>query len=99
MTDQEFYDFHTERLGELPRKIRDKAVRIVLEVLEDNDIAEIEEAANKNKLSWSSPYHFHWGMWMRNQLRKGGILDDALPSKNWDDYYIPIVELALGIRK
>lgn len=98
MNDQEFYNFHTERLKELSEEVRDRAVEIVVRVLEISDVSRIKKEASKNKLNWSSRYHFSWGMWMRNQLRNRGIPDSALPSGNWDDYYVPVVELALGIR-
>lgn len=41
--------------------------------------------------------HFNWGMDCRNNLRKNVCLDDQLPSGNWDDYYIELLELALEL--
>jgi hypothetical protein len=34
-------------------------------------------------------------MGIRNLLRKNVCLDDDLPSGNWDDYYIRLIEKAV----
>lgn len=47
-------------------------------------------------LNWWVPYHFGWGMAVRNYLRKGGIDEAALPTHNLDDYYVEAVERALA---
>jgi hypothetical protein len=38
-------------------------------------------------------------MGVRNALRKYGLKDDLLPEGNWDDYYVPVVEVAVGVRE
>ena len=98
MTDKELYDFHTKKLAELPENIKEQAVQVVLSVLDESTKEAVKKVAKASPCSWATGYHFHWGMWMRNQFRDAGITDDLLPSKNWDDYYVPIVELALGLR-
>lgn len=42
--------------------------------------------------------HFGWGMALRNGLRAAGFDDTDLPRKNWDEYYVPVVEVAIGLR-
>lgn len=42
--------------------------------------------------------HFQWGMGCRNALRTAGFKDDQLPQHNWDDYYVQVVEAAVGLR-
>jgi hypothetical protein len=42
--------------------------------------------------NWWSPFHFGWGMWVRNQLRVAGFEDKESKSGNLDDIYISLVE-------
>lgn len=44
---------------------------------------------------WYIPYHFDWGMNVRNMLRGEGFKDEYLPTGNWDDYYVEVVEKAV----
>lgn len=45
-----------------------------------------------------TPFHFGAGMGIRNELRDV-VKDDELPTGNWDDYYIPAIERAIGVRE
>ena len=99
MSEKKLYNFYTDRLNELDKKLVDKAIRAVNKFIPKKDKELIIEAVNKNKYNWSSPYHFQWGMWCRNQFREHVCSDDELPTGNWDDYYVPLVELALSIRR
>jgi len=99
MSEKKLYDFYTDRLNELDKKLVDKAIKAVNKFIPKKDKKMIIEAVRKNKYNWSSPYHFQWGMWCRNQFREHVCSDNKLPTGNWDDYYVPLVELALGIRK
>lgn len=42
------------------------------------------------------PLHFSWGMGVRNLLRTEGFGEDFFGIDNLDDYYVPLVELAVG---
>lgn len=42
-----------------------------------------------------SPFHFGTGMAIRNSLRKHVARDDKVPSGNWDDHYVAVVEDAV----
>jgi hypothetical protein len=44
------------------------------------------------------PLHFSWGMQVRNLLRSGGFDETYMDILNWDDYYAPVVERAVGMR-
>lgn len=71
------------------------------------------EGTDLEEFGWpetQSAHHF-FGMHFRNHLRDpergAGILDDDLPEapyengqthKNWDDYYVAVIEAAAGLR-
>lgn len=92
------FDLHTNSLKELPNEIVDSAVQCLKITLLDETIDEIRSAFMEDKNTWWVSSHFHWGMNIRNLLRDNVCLDDKLPSGNWDDYYVPLVELACGVR-
>ena len=92
------FDFHTKSLSELPDEIKNSAVQCLKTTLLDETIDEIRSAFKDDKDTWWASSHFHWGMNIRNLLRDNVCLDDKLPSGNWDDYYVPLVELACGVR-
>lgn len=48
---------------------------------------------------WIGLFHHFGGMQVRNILRQNGFKDDETPDKNLDDYYIQLLQYALGIRK
>ena len=81
-----------------PDWIINKSVEYLNNNLSDDTKNQIRNAWNKNHNNWWVTEHFGWGMYIRNQLRDGVCKDDELPSGNWDDYYIQMVELVCGIR-
>lgn len=98
MTDQEFAEFHEARYAELTQDQRDRAKAILLAKLTPDVLEEVRELHGDDPISWASPYHHFWGMGIRNLLRQEGFKDAELPSGNWDDYYVAVVEYAAGIR-
>lgn len=92
------FDLHTKALLELSDDIKDSAVQCLRTTLLDETIDEIRSAFGEDKETWWASSHFYWGMSIRNLLRDNVCLDDKLPSGNWDDYYVPLVELACGVR-
>lgn len=66
--------------------------------LEDDAIAAYEKEEGHKPQFWISP-HMGIGMSIRNLLRSEGLSDESLPNKNWDDYYVPVLEAALGFRE
>lgn len=91
---------HDQMWAELPEEVKIKAIAAVRTVMIPEDIWKIKEAYAKDPSKWWVPYHFFWGMWIRNQIRSlTEVTDDQLPSGNWDDYYVPAVEAAFGLRE
>lgn len=95
MTDEEYMQFHDDRFAELPQDIKDKAIEILKSNINNIGKNQIRMAIKADRINWGSPYHFSWGMGIRNLLRNNICLDDKLPSGNWDDYYIRLVEKAV----
>lgn len=58
---------------------------------------EIHEAYNEDPEHWVAPYHFFWGMNVRNLLRNKGFGEDYFKIHNLDDIYIALVEEALQL--
>ncbi len=84
-------------MNDLPDWIVEKSVTY-LKTLPDKAQEQLKQAYHElPKDSFIGMIHFGWGMACRNNLRKHVCLDDQLPSKNWDDYYIELLELALEL--
>jgi hypothetical protein len=86
---------HDHLWGKLPEELRKRIVAAAVEVLKRTEVHEVMIAVRLDPLSWWVPYHLHWGMWFRNQMREAGLRDDIFPEGHWDDYYIRAVEEAL----
>lgn len=81
----------------LPEEIQTVTVAFLRARISSEDQEKIRNVANDP--DWFSSYHFHWGMSIRNLLRDV-VKDDSLPAspdgyRNWDDYYVPVVEVAV----
>jgi hypothetical protein len=99
MDDKQYYD---EKLAEIPKEFLDKVVNFVKEDFgKDPEMIEEIKAAYEEQgpIQWAIPAHHDWGMHIRNTFRNQGFTEDNLPDGNWDDYYIQVIELALGLRK
>ena len=95
--------FRADKLAEMPKEVLYKAIETVIG-MDDSFKAHIRGLylRAKEKVTWFTQDNFHFlggGMFVRNTLRGAGLPDDLLPSKNWDDYYIPVIEIALGFRE
>lgn len=93
-----------ESIEELPQEIRDRALIFLRELLSTEEAREDiqDKMINQDKHNVKVgdmviPYVFHFreGMWIRNELRQNVARDDELPSQNWDDYYMPLLEMVL----
>lgn len=96
MDDKTYYE---EKLNEIPKDFLDECVDLIQKEFPQelkNDISDRIET--KGLIEWAIPYHHSWGVGVRNLLRENGLTDDKLPDENWDDYYIQVIELALGHR-
>jgi len=58
---------------------------------------DIQTAYAADPLEWAVPYHFWWGMSVRNLLRDKGFDEKYFGVHNLDDIYIPLVEEALKL--
>jgi hypothetical protein len=96
MSNKAYYD---EKLSEIPKDFLEECVKLIQKEFEQEEIDEIKNAYEQDgEIEWAIPYHHGWGTNVRNLLRQEGCLDYKLPDKNWDDYYIQVIELALGLR-
>ena len=95
LSDAEFKAQHVELWAHVPDDLKQR----IIDHLNSTDwfvefIPQIESAVKTNPLTWCVPYHFFWGMSVRNLIREVAR-DDEFPSGNLDDYYVEAVEAAL----
>jgi hypothetical protein len=95
---ENYEEFHDRMLDECPLWIVIKAVKFLKKEIPLDVAEQIKEEYEKDPGHWCTPYHFSWGMFIRNKLRDNVCLDDKLPSGNFDDYYVRFVEIAVGAR-
>lgn len=98
MTDLEYKQFHDDKYAEIPPDVLERSMVIFDKHLSPADKPKLILAYNADPIYWIAPFHFYWGMSVRNLLRQNGLNDDLLPSGNWDDYYTQCVEHWLGVR-
>ena len=75
--------------------MRDKAVEFLRGWIGENIKPEIRAQIKADPDGWSVPYHFGWGMGIRNALRTAGFRESQLGVRNLDNVYVELVELAL----
>lgn len=88
----------TDFIAQCPPEIIDKGVAYLKSLISEKDKADIRKMAADDPAEWWALYHHGWGTAIRNKLRHHVCLDKELPSGNWDDYYIQMVEIACGVR-
>lgn len=95
--DKGYYD---KKFAEIPKVVLDDAVEYTLETLSKEDKEQIILLHKKyGQVEWMHALgHFDVGMRLRNYFRECGLTDELLPDKNWDDYYIQVIEKALNLR-
>jgi hypothetical protein len=99
MNKNEFAQYLDERLAEMPNDILRGSVQFLKNEFTPELIKEIKAKYTMEGADWIAGKHHTWGMQVRNKLREAGFKDDMLPTKNWDEYYVQVVEIACGIRK
>lgn len=107
--DMTWPEFNDQQWGLLEPSMRTKAAQIVRDYLGEGGVKTLKDAYDKDPETWWAVGGWHnlGGMNVRNALRDGGILDKDLPdnplvgenSGNWDDFYLPVVEAAIGARE
>jgi hypothetical protein len=102
LDDLEFMKQADDRLYELPKWIVEKSVKVLQETLDVETVQTIKKLWKINPVNWFAGSHFSWGMAIRNLLRDKVCLDDKLNEnekyQNWDNYYVQLVEIAIGVR-
>jgi hypothetical protein len=98
MNDVEYAKYLDDKYNEIPKEFLVKCVEFLKNEIQEETKDEIYKAYQDNGLNWIGVGHFHFGMYIRNKLRSAGFLDECLPDGNWDDYYIQVLEDAVGIR-
>jgi len=63
------------------------------------DLDLIREKFAADPDGWYVPYHFWWGMGVRNFLREKGFGEEYFKVDNLDDIYIYLVEEALNLHE
>jgi hypothetical protein len=86
-------------ISKCPKWIIKKSVEELQNLLTDEAIETTKMFHSRDPKTWWAIYHHGWGTGMRNYLRDKVCLDDQLPSGNWDDYYIQLIEMTCGIRE
>lgn len=103
-TDEELLVYFEEKYNEIPPDVLEKAIKILQDHLLEKDRQVIRDLYKKHgPHMWMREVndgfgHFSFGMAIRNCLRQEGLTDELLPDKNWDDYYISVIEKSLGLR-
>lgn len=85
-------------LQELPQEIVERGVAHIKSKLNPEIVRDITSAWKADPKTWWAAWHHGWGTGVRNDLRDNVCRDDELPSGNWDDYYVQLVEIAVGVR-
>ena len=75
-----------------------KAPALAMLVVElEPTLLDIQKAYAEDPEGWSVPYHFFWGMGVRNLLREKGFGEEYFHIHNLDDIYVALVEEALKL--
>jgi hypothetical protein len=92
-------DHHTKMMLMMPDVYKLKAIKYIRLNIPEDQAEMIKEDFVEVGDKWWAGNHFTWGMAVRNKLRENVCTDDKLPGSNWDGFYVPLVEIALGLRE
>ena len=92
-------EYLDKKFNEIPKDFLKEVVEFLEKEFTDEAKEAIRTLHKENGEDWAIPFHSDWGMGIRNALRQADFVDRMLPDNNWDDYYIQVVEAAVGIRK
>lgn len=88
-------DFHSRIYAQYSDEKKAPAVYMLRKELSKDVQQQIREAVAADPENWCAPYHFFWGMAIRNLLRDKGFGEDYWPIWNLDDIYVSLVEDAV----
>jgi len=86
-----------EAYNVIPPEVKAPALSLLAELLEPV-AAEIRNDYAADAENWWKHGHFHFGLAVRNQLRRKGYDADYFGIANLDDIYVFLVEEALKLR-
>ncbi|GEM_PF-3458825 len=86
-----------EMYAAIPSEVKAPALSLLISLLEPV-LPEIRADYAKDPLNWWKQGHFHFGLAVRNQLRRKGYDEKYFSVNNLDDIYVFIVEEALKLR-
>lgn len=92
-------DYLEQKLMEIPKDVLEGTVQLLKKSVPEKLKNLLKEIYKKDPDNWMIPYHFGFGMSIRNVIREGGFPDKKLPDGNWDDYYVQVLEIAIGVRE
>jgi hypothetical protein len=98
MTSEHYREEHHRLLATIPEAARARAVDVLRDLFRtypDADVRVMRGVIAADPNEWVVPYHFGWGMGIRNHLRQHGCGEAALGVANLDDVYALLVEQAL----
>ena len=81
--------------SEIPQDKKDAAIKAFRESDYSQAFSKIREALAKDPDGWIGPYHFGWGMSVRNFFRQEGFGEDYFGIDNMDCIYRRLVEEAV----
>jgi len=86
-----------EDYAAIPVSLKEPALSLLASLLEPVS-PEIRADYAKDPINWWKHGHFHFGLAVRNQLRRKGYDADYFGVSNLDDIYVFLVEEALKLR-
>lgn len=98
MNEAEFVEMLERKLLETPTDIIAKSLAFLRGAIEPELQEYMLEVFKEGGPMWFMPQHMGLGLKIRNRLRECVAPDEALPDKNWDDYYIQMIEMVIGVR-
>jgi len=83
----------------IPTSKKEVAKKFLSELIPEKVKRKIRKEIKRDPEGWFTPYHFHWGMGIRNELRQNGYGEAYFLVKNLDDIYVELVEDAVRKEK
>jgi hypothetical protein len=78
-------------------EVKKKAIAYLKSKLTEQTKHQLRGAIADDPEEWFAPYHFQWGMAMRNLLRSAGFGEEQLKVSNLDDVYVELIEDAIKL--
>lgn len=100
-TTEEWVALWDKHWAELNPDLRQRAITVLRNHYDDATWEFVRDAHERDPGTWwmSHGWHGLGGQRIRTTLRESGLGDDHLPGGTWEDFYIPVVEAAAGVRE